>query len=74
MICGFAEETVGYIPTDEAFAEGGYETSFGAWSVLSPSSEGIVRQQAIALVHATHPQCETQKASSEDDPASIGRP
>jgi len=49
-VVGFSEETVGYIPTDEAFAEGGYETGFGPWSILAPSSESILRQQATQLL------------------------
>jgi neutral ceramidase len=49
-IVGYSEETVGYIPTDEAFAEGGYEAAFGPWSMLSPGSEIRVRRDAIALL------------------------
>jgi neutral ceramidase len=49
-IVGFAEETVGYVPTDEAYAEGGYETTFGAWSQLAPGCEGIVRHEAAQLL------------------------
>jgi neutral ceramidase len=49
-VVGFSEETVGYIPTDEAFDEGGYEASFGAWSVVARGSESRLRRQAIALL------------------------
>jgi hypothetical protein len=49
-IIGFAEETIGYIPTDEAFIEGGYETSFGAWSIVAPGSEPRLRQEVAALI------------------------
>lgn len=52
-IVGFSEETVGYIPTDEAFVEGGYETGFGGWSLLSPGCEPIVREAAIGLLQGT---------------------
>jgi neutral ceramidase len=51
IVAGFSEETVGYIPTDEAFSEGGYEVSFGPWSVLAPTSEETLRRGAIKLLH-----------------------
>ena len=47
-IVGFSEETVGYIPTDAAFAEGGYEASFGTWSMVAPGSEQRLRREALA--------------------------
>jgi neutral ceramidase len=49
-IIGFAEQTVGYVPTDEAFADGGYETDFGAWSFVSPGSEPVVRDHAVGVL------------------------
>ena len=49
-IVGFSEETVGYIPTDRAFAEGGYEIGFGPWSYLAPGCEPIVRQRTLDLL------------------------
>jgi neutral ceramidase len=49
-IVGFAEETIGYVPTDQAFAEGGYEASFGPWSLVAPGSERRLRQEAVAVL------------------------
>jgi neutral ceramidase len=49
-IVGFSEETVGYIPTDAAFAEGGYEASFGTWSMVAPGSEQRLRREALSLL------------------------
>lgn len=49
-IVGFSEETVGYIPTDAAFAEGGYEASFGTWSMVAPGSEQRLRREALTLL------------------------
>jgi hypothetical protein len=49
-IVGCSEASIGYIPTDEAFAEGGYETGFGRWSVLAPGSEGVLRRTAEHLL------------------------
>jgi neutral/alkaline ceramidase-like enzyme len=50
MVVGYAEEWIGYIPTDQAFDNGGYETNPGASSKLRRGSEGILRRQAIDLV------------------------
>ena len=50
MVVGYAEEWIGYIPTDRAFDNGGYETNRGAWSKIRRGSEGIFRRQAIDLV------------------------
>jgi hypothetical protein len=49
-VVGFSEETIGYIPTDQAFVEGGYEIGFGAWSYLAPGCEPVVRRHAIRLL------------------------
>lgn len=49
-IVGFSEETVGYIPTDAAFAEGGYEASFGTWSMVAPGSEQRLCREGLALL------------------------
>jgi neutral ceramidase len=49
-IVGFAEETIGYVPTDEAFAEGGYEARFGTWSLVAPGSERRLRQEVVELL------------------------
>jgi hypothetical protein len=49
-VVGFSEETIGYVPTDQAFVEGGYETGFGPWSYLAPGCEPIVRQHAVDLL------------------------
>jgi hypothetical protein len=53
-VVGYAESSVGYVPTDAAFAEGGYETTFGPWSVVAPGSEPVLRREAAALLRALH--------------------
>ena len=50
MVVGYAEDWIGYIPTDRAFDNGGYEARPGAWSKLRRGSEPIFRRQAIDLV------------------------
>jgi neutral ceramidase len=54
VISGYAEGSIGYIPTDEAYLEGGYETECGAWSPLAPGSETILRRSAIELLNRLH--------------------
>jgi hypothetical protein len=49
-VVGYAESYVGYLPTDQAFKNGGYETHPGRWSRVAPGSEQVVRQQAIELL------------------------
>ncbi|HZP82242.1 MAG TPA: neutral/alkaline non-lysosomal ceramidase N-terminal domain-containing protein [Chthonomonadaceae bacterium] len=49
-IVGYAEDSIGYIPTDTAFAEGGYETGPGLWAKVGPGSEPIYRDSASAAL------------------------
>ena len=49
-IVGFSEETIGYIPTDQAYIEGGYEADFGKWSYLAPGSEARIQRKALSLL------------------------
>ncbi|HUT88916.1 MAG TPA: hypothetical protein VMY37_05445 [Thermoguttaceae bacterium] len=49
-VVGYADDYIGYIPTDRAFANGGYEIGPGRWSRLASGSESIVRQAAIELL------------------------
>lgn len=49
-VVGYAEDYIGYIPTDRAFENGGYETRPGRWSRLAPGCEPIVRRASIELL------------------------
>jgi hypothetical protein len=49
-VAGYSDEYVGYIPTDRAFANRGYETGPGRWSHLAPGSESVVCDEAIKLL------------------------
>jgi len=50
FIVGYAGNTIGYIPTNEAFDEGGYEIGPGKWSYLARGSEPIFRKAALRLL------------------------
>lgn len=49
-VVGYANDYIGYIPTDRAFRNGGYEIGPGRWSRVASGSEPIVRQEAIKLL------------------------
>lgn len=49
-VAGYADDYIGYIPTDRAFENGGYEIGPGRWSRLASGSEPIVRTEAIKLL------------------------
>jgi len=49
-VAGYADDYIGYIPTDRAFENGGYEIGPGRWSRLASGSEPIVRSEAIKLL------------------------
>ncbi|MFV2067608.1 MAG: neutral/alkaline non-lysosomal ceramidase N-terminal domain-containing protein [Pirellulales bacterium] len=51
-VVGYAEDYIGYIPTDRAFINGGYEIGPGRWSQVARGSESIVCRGAIELVSA----------------------
>ena len=50
FIVGYAEDALGYIPTDQAFEEGGYELGPGSWAKVRPGSETILKQEALELL------------------------
>jgi hypothetical protein len=55
VVVGYAEDYIGYIPTDRAFANGGYETGPGRWSRVAAGSETIVRHEASELLVTLFP-------------------
>ncbi|MBN9633032.1 MAG: hypothetical protein J0I18_20920 [Actinobacteria bacterium] len=44
----------GVVCVDQAFADGGYETTFGRWSYVAPGSETVFRGEASALLNELH--------------------
>jgi hypothetical protein len=49
-VAGYAEDYIGYIPTNRAFDNGGYEIGPGRWSLVARGSEPIVRREAVKLL------------------------
>jgi neutral ceramidase len=50
LIFGFAESSIGYVPTARAFEEGGYEVGPGKWSYLQAGAESILCREAVELL------------------------
>lgn len=55
IVAGFGENNIGYIPTEKAFAEGGYETGPGKWSFLPIGSDRVIKAKALELLNRLHP-------------------
>jgi neutral ceramidase len=51
-VVGYAEAYIGYIPTDRAFENRGYETGPGRWSRCARNAEAALRDAAIELVNS----------------------
>lgn len=50
LIVSHANGMVGYVPTRDAFARGGYETTFAAWSRMAPEAGDMLADAAVAVV------------------------
>ena len=51
-VVGYANGMLGYVPHKEAFAHGGYETTFGYRSKLAPDAGDLLADAAIDLVRS----------------------
>lgn len=57
IITAYAENTIGYVPTEAAFEEGGYETGPGKWSYLAKEAEAFIiteTQKLLTALFAAH--------------------
>ncbi len=50
IITGFSENNIGYIPTAEAFRDGGYEVGPGKWSFIQEDADQIVQSISVGLL------------------------
>lgn len=61
IIVGFAESSIGYIPPEKIFREGGYEIGPGAWSYLQEKAEVLLRNAAVDLLSKSSKQRQMTK-------------
>lgn len=55
ILCGFANGCIGYVPTADEYARGGYEIDlaykfYPSVQMIAPASESLIRQRAAALI------------------------
>ena len=55
ILCGFANGCIGYVPTADEYAHGGYEIDlaykfYPSVQMIAPESESLIRQRAAALI------------------------
>ena len=50
IVVGFCENNIGYIPTDAAFEQGGYEAGPGKWSFLEKGADETIYVSALKLL------------------------
>jgi len=55
VLCGFANGCIGYVPTADEYARGGYEIDlaykfYPSVQMIAPASESLIRQRVAALI------------------------
>jgi neutral ceramidase len=50
VVAAYSNDYLGYLPTDRAFLNGGYEIGPGRWSRAALGSEGALRRNAVELL------------------------
>jgi len=51
IITGFCENSIGYIPTNKAFDEGGYDVGPGKWAFLPRGTDEVIASNAIEMLN-----------------------
>ena len=67
-VAGYTGDWIGYIPTDRAFDNGGYEVRPGRWSRVARGSASILQRQAIDLLRVAHAGRKGREDSLHDSP------
>ena len=52
IVVGFGENNIGYIPTEAAFSQGGYEVGPGKWSFLEKGTDEALYHAGLKLLEA----------------------
>lgn len=55
LVASCTNGMVGYVPTRDAFARGGYETTFAGTSRLAPEASDILADVAVEIIGKTSP-------------------
>jgi neutral ceramidase len=50
IVVAYSENSIGYVPTKQAFVQGGYETGPGKWSFLKEGAERVIIACALQLL------------------------
>lgn len=51
LVVGYGENSIGYIPTEAAIMEGGYEAGPGKWSFLREGTDRTILKETLRLLH-----------------------
>jgi len=54
VVVGYSENNIGYIPTEQAFCEGGYEIGPGKWSFLEKGADKVIITNALQLLEGLY--------------------
>ncbi len=65
VVVGYSENWIGYIPTNRAFEEGGYETGPGKWAKLQPGAEPLIAGTSAELLRRLYRRSVVGKADSQ---------
>lgn len=65
VVAGYSENWIGYIPTNKAFEEGGYETGPGKWSRLQSGAEPLIAKAGTELLRLLYQRSVVAKSDSQ---------
>ncbi|MEZ2334648.1 hypothetical protein AB6735_03400 [Mucilaginibacter sp. RCC_168] len=51
IVVAYAENNIGYIPTEEALKQGGYEAGPGKWSYMEAGTDKMITKEALRLLN-----------------------